>query len=336
MLKIGTQEGKLHRPLGKWNRSRTSQEDRILVSDNKRVLYCKRNNEWTAHQVEGGLRRLTFCLQGKECEMPTNGLSASAKKGTKNWTDVLWRGVQSQPFTREALTLREVLTQLPKTEKRILGSYKVPVDQGKDIAQTFRKSIVEAASDRSVMLGRGAHAWCIQGSNSEDDIEGAGPVDGDPIRMSSYRAELHGVAAILVATKQILKFQKSNGPLAGHLEIYCDNKAVIQFGRQKPRVWSVSTANAPEFDILNTVREILDELPIQVRFKWVKGHQSTFPMTREAYLNSLMDEKAKAFLTSPSTGLHPQKCAFHFPRAKISFMSNGQRNTTHLREQIYT
>lgn len=185
------------------------------------------------------------------------------------------------------------------------------------------------------MQGRGAHAWCLQGKDAKGGIEGAGPVDGDPNRMSSYRAELHGVAAILLALKLILALHESYRPLAGYLELFCDNKAVIQFGNQKPRVWSVSAANAPEFDILNTVRELLIEIHIQVRFKWVKGHQSTLPMPREAHLNKEMDEKAREFVTSTSTGLQPQRSAFHIQRGKISFISKGQRNTTHLREQIY-
>ncbi|MGH7974112.1 MAG: hypothetical protein ACREBR_01200, partial [bacterium] len=337
LLRISHSDGRLHQSLGRWKDTRRrSQEFKICLSRDKQTLFCKEGKIWTQHNHAGGLRRPTYQRQGAICiSAPPDALPASAKKETRVWGQVNCRDIQPAVTEKVHLLLREQFKSLPPVLKRLLGKYKIPADQGKNILLTIRRSTAIAVSDGSVKDGKGSHAWCVQGKNPSLGIEGVGPTDGDPERMSSFRAELHGVAAVLTAMVHLIKFNRVNEVLMGRLDVFCDNEAVVKFGTSAPSIWSISAANAPEYDISSTIRKLLKQLPIHVNFVWVKGHQNVFPLTREASLNNLMDEKAKEFLVRIPAELSPRKSPLHFPQAKITFNSLGLRNTTHLREQIY-
>ncbi|MGH7954667.1 MAG: hypothetical protein ACREOZ_01775, partial [Gloeomargaritales cyanobacterium] len=198
LLRISHSDGRLHQSLGRWKDTRRrSQEFKICLSRDKQTLFCKEGKIWTQHNHAGGLRRPTYQRQGAICiSAPPDALPASAKKETRVWGQVNCRDIQPAVTEKVHLLLREQFKSLPPVLKRLLGKYKIPADQGKNILLTIRRSTAIAVSDGSVKDGKGSHAWCVEGKNPSLGIEGVGPTDGGPERMSSFRAELHGVAAI--------------------------------------------------------------------------------------------------------------------------------------------
>ncbi|MGH7974595.1 MAG: hypothetical protein ACREBR_03650, partial [bacterium] len=227
------QPNRLIQQLGEWNNNNRSQTFLMRVSSEHQYFYRFSRLGWRRHKrVEQHLRRPKYQWQSNRVDEP----SPAARKATATVigeaiTEVLDRpGRQCQQLKNQnrKLLLRDAfLRHLPKAHERLLGEYKVPADQGQSIANSLATRSIIAVSDGSVKDGKGAHAWCVQGATEEKELTAAGPTDGDPERMSSFRAELSGVAAILLIIHHLLTFHKPAGPLMGHLNIFCDNETVV-------------------------------------------------------------------------------------------------------------
>jgi hypothetical protein len=129
-------------------------------------------------------------------------------------------------------TLQEAYQSLPLALKQICGSVTFPADNGEKLLGTISSSnnTLSSASNASVKDGRAAHAWIISSANINDisncnmHITGSGPVDGLPPFISSSRAELTGITAIAIITRNFLEFRF----YTACIHTYCDNQGIIK------------------------------------------------------------------------------------------------------------
>ncbi len=79
--------------------------------------------------------------------------------------------------------------------------FKPPIDDyiGFKIATGMELETLMTCSDGSndPVLQTGSHGWIISTTDKDVLAQGAGPTDGNPSTLSSYRAELGGLLAIL-------------------------------------------------------------------------------------------------------------------------------------------
>jgi hypothetical protein len=72
--------------------------------------------------------------------------------------------------------------------------------------------------------GKGSLGWIVSTTDQKILAKGAGPVDGHPSLMSSYRSELDGLITILYTLYRICKYHQVTD---GKIKYHCDNKGVI-------------------------------------------------------------------------------------------------------------
>jgi len=71
---------------------------------------------------------------------------------------------------------------------------------------------------------RGSHAWILSSVETFVRLEGAGPADGNPTTMSSYRPELQGLIALLTV---IASLATTYSITSGAVTIACDNISAV-------------------------------------------------------------------------------------------------------------
>jgi len=160
------------------------------------------------------------------------------------------------------------------------------------IVNMIRDGNALAASDGSVKQDIGTASWIITGDTSdESEYQGSHGVPPSVSNMTSHRAELYGIYAIL---QSLQKLEKTHTITNGHLKIVCDNKAALHcsfsFNHRAP----VSSRN---FDIIWAIYQIRQKLNTTISYKHVYGHADKLkrPLTWPETLNCRMDKKAKLF-----------------------------------------
>ena len=139
-----------------------------------------------------------------------------------------------------------------------------------------------------------AAAWAIEAASSGHKVEGVVAIDGH--RGSSYRAELLGVQAVIMA---LLYVETVNpGYAKGSINIGCDNKLA---GRRAGDVNQRVPGSATNADLLRSIRRLQLMLTrTTVNFYHIHGHQdSHLPrhlLTLEAQLNIAVDATAQHYL----------------------------------------
>ncbi|KAL7545317.1 hypothetical protein ACHAWF_008670 [Thalassiosira exigua] len=156
-----------------------------------------------------------------------------------------------------------------------------------DLMQATRAT---AVSDGSVdpVSGKAGFAWVISLPNRTAWIKFKAPVRSNPKYMTSYRAELAGV-------HDVLKYLDVNGMHDMSIDLWCDNKGVIDVLTSENE-YGLTDLDAAESDLVKSALLILKRLP-KVTLQHVKGHQEDDvryeDLPFEAQLNVDCDEQAK-------------------------------------------
>mmetsp|Transcript_11344 Transcript_11344/g.16325 ORF Transcript_11344/g.16325 Transcript_11344/m.16325 type:complete len:158 (-) Transcript_11344:730-1203(-) len=87
---------------------------------------------------------------------------------------------------------------------------------------------------------------------------GAGPTDGNPDMITSYRSELAGITILLFLLQQIVKHQELR---SGTVILYCDNQGALDnvFALYPKR--GIYPLLERDYDLLEAARHIRSELP---------------------------------------------------------------------------
>ena len=136
--------------------------------------------------------------------------------------------------------------------------------------------------------------WVIVDDTNEHRVKGAAHTPGHDEDLDAYRSEVFGIYCILICLKYICDHFKIT---KGAVTIVCDclgalTRAIIYENRP--------TTSHPNFDILWSIFELKDKIPVDIGWQHVYGHQDEAalgrPLTRLEKLNCETDAGAKVFL----------------------------------------
>jgi ribonuclease HI len=186
----------------------------------------------------------------------------------------------------------------PEFYSRLL-SHNLPTSfhTGQDIATSLELETLVACSDGSYDPNQkiGGHGWVLSTTDRKTILEGAGPADGHPYHMSSYRTELGGLVAVLYIIFRICSHYQVT---AGKLTYYCDNKGVLSnIFRTAPI--TVTGCLQTDFDLVLVAKRLVSLLPITIVAEWVKGHYDGGQREHKHDLNHRADTLAAHFTHRP-------------------------------------
>ena len=150
-------------------------------------------------------------------------------------------------------------------------------------------------------------------------ILGLNRTPGRESEQSPYRSELGGIVGTLSTALAVCK---AHNITAGSLELGCDCEGAIKAvtAEDPPK------AKSENFDMIWECRHLLKQLPIEVKFRWIKGHQdkkkSVHKLDWWARQNIFMDARAKRFWRKHANSPRP---AHRLQHEKVSIYWRGSK-----------
>ena len=182
-----------------------------------------------------------------------------------------------------------------KCRRVLLDWYKLPSDNCAAIAEAITNGKARAISDGSFrpVEQTGTSGFTITpGKTSKDAFKGCNWVPGLKHEQSAYRSELAGINGLLSSIKIIVK--KFN-IRSGSIEIGLDGESA----KDQAEDDFFLKIHQPSFDIILDIRRRIKELPINIKWRHIKGHakQKGLPQDWWTQMNDKMDTLAKAYMT---------------------------------------
>ncbi len=138
------------------------------------------------------------------------------------------------------------------------------------IAHQMKLEILLACSDGShnPESHTGCHGWVLASNEQELLLQGAGPDDGHPMLINSYRSELGGLITVLYIIYRICSHYQV---ASGKMKYYCNNKGVFAtvFSPTVPGLTPYLQADA---ELVMEAKRLISIIPITILAEWVKGH----------------------------------------------------------------
>jgi hypothetical protein len=205
------------------------------------------------------------------------------------------------------------------------------------------------ATDGSVKDSKATYAWIISTNNDQitPDIQGGGilPLSAQYAKHASKRPEAAALYAALQWISTLLRRYPDNTTDAGDtpaLPIPIDNKSVIDdIHRPINELTPTFQLLTPDFDIIQAIRQLINDLPITVDIFHVKSHQDRDKpfddLTPYAQMNVLADRYAEYLHLQPETtiGIFPswlpgtKAALFHGPSPITSDIPTYIRRAAH-------
>ena len=218
---------------------------------------------------------------------------------------------------------------------RLIGPFVLPNDTALLVlADHIQNYSLLACSDGSFRKweSRGCHAWVFSTSDGIPLLQGAGPIDGHPLLITSYRTELGGLTALLYLLVLIVR---STEIRSGSATIFCDNKAALEaVFTDRPRR-GIYPLLAPDYDFISIAREMLRKLPIDIQPRWVKGHYTGDDRAVAHDLNALVDSMAAQFRKAPPRGYTPKAQSLTHSLQTAALISGGAIVTSKIKQIVY-
>jgi len=201
---------------------------------------------------------------------------------------------------------------------------------------SFVEGKIIGVADASVNLKSGCHSYILESNDETAHVQGQVPVDADPDDMTSNRAEMCGVLAILNITTAITKFTKSQGV---EIPVYCDNLEALRRPILHNKTYTKLTTS--DMDLKMEILRILKISPNSYKFLHVKGHadeEEGFEYDEadhQTKRNIDMDVAAKLFLSKPPSHLIPSMEPLFFHAQELCLQILGVNIVGNMRKQIY-
>ena len=173
------------------------------------------------------------------------------------------------------------IATLPEITQRLLSQLDfVPGGERtlRECLQHNRK--IRTASDGSLdpKAELASFGWQLLG-NGNVLVRGAGPVDGVPDLLSSTRAELFGVSAVLEFLFHFCTYSNLLSS-SSRVILWVDNRAAITKVHRTQKAGAKRRRMGHDVDIISQITDRLDRLHLKLRLHWVKSHQDlTTPYT---------------------------------------------------------
>jgi hypothetical protein len=129
--------------------------------------------------------------------------------------------------------------------------------------------------------GKGSHSWIFGSPEQLSIMAGAGPTDGHPSSMSSYRAELGGIVAALYVIHRICDYYSIT---MGKATLYCDNKGAIN-NRFQTITPGLSQFLSPSYDLLLLAKQLVTSMTWRISWQAIISllKIATMVQTRPSY-----------------------------------------------------
>lgn len=201
----------------------------------------------------------------------------------------------------------------PPFFQRIKGN-SIPTGQAcASIAEEISKHSLLACSNGSCSLGAGSLGWVFSMSTGQILSQGAGPVDGHPDLVTSYRSETTSMVALLYIMHQIYAHYSL---ITGSVNCFCDSNGALcsMYGIHKT---GIAPFLRSDFDVVTLAHFLLDTITVRVTSAWVKGHYSPQIMEPKYIINHAADKRAGSFLSSPPTRFNPCRLPLVHPEYHV-------------------
>jgi len=166
------------------------------------------------------------------------------------------------------------------------------------IAEALENGTCEAVSDGSAYEGvESSAAWCIGATEIFEIISAGLRVSGPANSNCSYRSEMAGIYAILLAIWSVCK---DRGIRKGSIEIGCDSESVLKriFEKHAP-----ASLNDHSWDLISACKSMIRKLSfLTITHPHIPSHQDEKLIHKKGTCrwidrNILMDERAEAVYT---------------------------------------
>ena len=180
-----------------------------------------------------------------------------------------------------------------KCQRVLLDYYKLPEDKCAAIAEAIANGKAKAISDGSFrpIEKKGTSGFIItSGKTTENSYQGCNWVPGLENEQSAYRSELAGISGLLASLKIIVKKFKIT---SGSIEIGLDGESA----KDQAEDDYFLKIQQSSFDVILDIRRRVKELPINIKWRWIKGHarEKGFRLNWWHLMNEKMDKLAKKF-----------------------------------------
>ena len=141
--------------------------------------------------------------------------------------------------TQQEIRLEDTIRRVPYALRWAIESMKIPADNGRAIAERIIRDEGQCACDGSVKEKLGTSAAIFMNVPKERQYEIKNRTPGADIDQNSYRSELCGILANLIAVGCIVK---THDITEGTVTIACDNESALwaSFGDREPHTGDAS------------------------------------------------------------------------------------------------
>jgi ribonuclease HI len=216
---------------------------------------------------------------------------------------VLHRGQTFTPPSRaEATSFSEYVAQQPPHVQRLLRHCDLTeITTRKLVTLISSPRPFDGGTDGGLLNEFGTFGYVWGNSFAVDKLlpVGKGHVPGASFIMSSTRAELCGLFAAITHLRLVVEYHAIIPNKNASCRIYCDSKAALARVADKyyngfGTTWRCRT----NYDLEVAIRNCLLELPIPIKWHWVKGHASSRKRPDELTFPELLNETADELATA--------------------------------------
>ena len=197
-----------------------------------------------------------------------------------------------QDTKRAPDTLGEAIQDLENEWQWVFSFWEATIEPI-ELAQLIVEGKAKAITDGSCKLNKGTAAFAITTEDGTRGIYGMHKTPGEDAIQGSYRSETGGITGILLLATLLHQLFDLSG---GNLVVGCDN---IEAGKHSILYTNDTRPSEDHFDLVHANRTLHRQLPIQVQYMHVEGHQrSKYPGKKLdvwAELNEAMDANAKVY-----------------------------------------
>jgi len=344
--------GKLRVPLGRWLHPTHQQWEWTMHLPSKIVVQEVEGVRRAFRPLVGGITRRTvqlYCLTLQESD--TDRLKgddtwaavtpifsdASDEIFTVQTSDALLRKQDTMDTAEDSFsTFRDRLASSAEFFRRLLGPLPTLTSATLEtIGFYITEGSLLTCSDGSVdpELETACQAWLMADKDGHLLWYGAGPIDGNPDTVTSYRSELGGITTILFLLLQITQHLELS---SGSVTLYCDNSGALDNVFDEYPKRGIYPLLERDYDLLGAARAIRRELPIKVTGVWVKGHYKGDNRGTEHDLNDMADYLATQFQLHPPDGFRPRRMPALHPQYEAVLYNEGSMVNTKFRDIIYS
>jgi ribonuclease HI len=235
---------------------------------------------------------------------------------------------------------KDYIATLPEITQRLMLSYEFVPGGERTLRECLaNNSKLRAASDGSLDPDAelASFGWQLLG-NGNVLIRGAGPVDGAPDLLSSTRAELFGISAVLEFLYQFCVFANLSESTSKVI-LWVDNKAAITKVNRTRKKGAKRRRLCHDADIICQITDRLDRLPMKIRLEWVKSHQDRktpySDLDMAGRMNVDADSLAESFRSSMTEEpFLPIRQGLENPLTAVTLLIDGVRISSHYSHSI--